>query len=193
MPGKPKEKPVTIKIDTTAAFDRRLAELAWEYANDTVKTTVVNTLALAIAGNSDVLQSLSALVVDDLTERIAAVVEQNPQVVQATNKAEQFVCDKINEVKKDIADKLASPGYDVEKLRKTIVSNVVSAEMSKLHDRILGSCNLKDNAMRAVFNGVVEAAKSRVMLNPSSIDAELRQAITLSLDAIKKTRPTESF
>lgn len=60
---------MTISIKTGAAFERRLAELAWESADDVVRASITNAIALQFRSNdNDYMESLASKVSDSVVE-----------------------------------------------------------------------------------------------------------------------------
>jgi len=187
---------MTIEIETTAAFDKRLAELAWEHASDMVKTTVVNTLAMAIAADQNLVQRMTKKIVDEVVARSIAALRESESVVGCITQAQKTIEDTIEKAQQPLADRLSEPLVkSVEKAGELVVTRAIDASTKTLSDDLkhfvgkLSTTYIRSTAMTAVFNGTIEAAKERALDDSFTIDSEFRTAIVNALDAMKKPEP----
>jgi len=165
-----------IEIKTGSAFDKRLAELAWEHADELTKTTLANIVALAIAGNRSVLDSLAGTLAETVVEQSIVTVLASSQVEQAITKATNSIVDSLQS---EIPSMLA-------KAEQAVVKRLVSEHMNDAWNAAeLRQPTVRARAMDTIHDAIIDAAQEVAQSCKGSINAELLRTTSKVLEAMR--------
>lgn len=167
---------MTISIETGPEFDRRLAELAWEHADDLTKRSLAGTVALAIASDTSCLQSLKKTASAALVEYIVAEAKESDQIAEASKLAVEAACKQLP--KKSEQNKLLSSHL---KAASKSIRQVILEEAK----RVIAPHIVEEATRGILAEGIVEAVKSILVEEKGLLRTELYSRIDEALNAIK--------
>ena len=167
-----------IEIKTDVAFERRLAELAWENADELVKASITNSIALNFRSQSEYMDGLSEQIADNLLQTAINTVLESTDIEGAIDAAIARAKNRLED--DDFLEQLLREHVAAAKKHFTKVIMEVVGRTAAPSPRII-----EDITRDAIRDGVASALLATIEPLRSGVNTEMFNEISRALKRVE--------